>query len=409
MPRIGQRPTAKVTLFSCHASHEKDPDKTTSGLFRNLVKKVKQVREDHVDEIVSEMFNRTILLNLTPAGDLQYDDPTVPTIEEITGLRVFWTFAYDPPYAPNALKTRLQSARNKETTKHLSELQHAITYAILHTMEEYASQGLQVLYTTASDPTPEPSTPIYSLIELPNPNIYSSTVFDARVVFQQQFHGDLLSFIQYLCSFNNHTRYYIAAKSDTPDLLQLMTNVYKSLYKKLQEIDHTVVSLREYSNALAYFSPNAKEVARSLIPLLQTIRPNVDLATIHHPYLEHSVLMTGYALMCGPDMLLEKGHGDIQTYRKVSEYNMRFATASIPTQMFQHFVGWIQNIHWGQEFPPIAPYIAVVHACNRCDTEGMDGTCACYLDMTPYVQRKGITYRGDPKTQKIVYEEALSM
>jgi hypothetical protein len=395
MPRTH---TAKVTLFSCHASHFKDPDKETSKLFRDLVKMVKTVRSDHVDEIVMEMLNRTTVVNVTPPGELQYDDPNIARMEEITGLRIFWTFAYDPPYVIHTPKTRAQSSVYTTKQEVFQQLQEALTYGILHTMEELKDQGLRIIYTTA--PSPEPTNPkeTYSLIEIPNPNIYSSNVFDARIVLYEQFGGDVVNFIRYLCSFNTHTRYYISIAKNIDDAttFAVMRTFYQSMIRKMKEVERTIARLRDYSNELAYFSPNTHEVSRSF------------MKQSSHPFMEHSVTLTGYGLLCGPDMILTKGHGDIQTFRKIQDRELRFHTASLPKQIFQHFSGWLQSIRMEEGksmMPPISPFVVIIHACNRCDSDSE--SCACFLDVTPYVQRKGTIYREDPLTHKIIYDKMI--
>ncbi len=400
MPRI-----PKVTLFSCHASHAKDA-KETSRLFRNLLRHVKQARPTatppQADQIVVEILNRTFLINLTPAGELQYDDPNVQRIEEITQKRIFWTFAFDPPHTQRTVKTR-------NLNGNLLELQHAITYAVLHTLEEFSSQGLVVLYTTAPEPAPPvPADAIYSLIEIPNPNIHPSNVWDARTVLYQQFGGDVAAFINFLVSFNRHTRFYLSVAPDAlsnADTFSLLSNVYRRLQEKLMEIDRTVSSLREHSNELTYFSPNAEEVTRSMVPSLQSNE------FPQHPFLQHSVVMTGYGLLCGPDVILKRGHGEIQTYRKIQGYELRFPQISLAQQIYHHFAGWVQNLRLGNledgSLPEIASYVGVIHACNRCDTEHSDeedhgGYCSCFLDIPVLIERKGRTYKEDPSTKRIV-------
>lgn len=401
MPKIHP---SKVTVFSCHASHNKSDSTDTSKLFRNLVKTMKQVQPLHTDKIVAEILNRTAVFNLTPAEELQYDDPNISRIEEITNLRIFWTFAYDLPYSLNT----------SQESNEIKNIQGTITYAILHTMEQMKNTPIQILYTTAPPPKPTSDT-TYSLIEIPNPLINVKNIFDVREVFITQFGEDIVSFINYLISFNNHTRYYISINKATPEdvVLSTMSEFYKLLTQKLNEINKTIGPLRKYSNELVYFSPNSNEVSRSLIPMLNRLTLDMlksDIRkVINHPFILHSEWQTGYSLLCGPDYILEKTDDDIHYFRIVNMRKMRIgpnSKLSISKQLSEYFTRWVSQIRVNKEdliypLPIISPYIVVIHACNRCDSE--EESCSCFLDIPVNVTRKGVVYRPSNMSNWITY------
>lgn len=394
----------RSSFMSCHASHRQASSDSTSKLFRKLVKYVKSERQSFRDEVVDltviEMLNRTFVLNLTPPGELQYDEPNVPTIERLTQSRIYWTFSYDTPVRP---VTRQTEAEADEVHSIRSRIVEAILTTTLNMSEgRQGSNVLRVLFTTAPHPTVNKAAKdVYSLIEFANSHISASNLFDVGTL-----KGDLDAAVKRLTESVDHTRFYIGVKegTSTTKANAIMTAFYRTIMRALHEIDDGKGLLRKHSNELAYFSPNALEVARSLLPALNSLHhaTSIDInSQINHPYLEHTEVATGYSLMCGPDILLHKRTDEIAYTRVVGTHELRFppSLVSLVDQLKIHFGSWIKNIQVSQSepqeikrFPEISTFVLVVHACNECSTKSDSGRCECYLNIDPEIVLHGHQY-----------------
>lgn len=340
------------------------------------------------------MLNRTFVLNLTPPGELQYDEPNVPTIERLTQSRIYWTFSYDTPVKP---VTRQTEAEAKEVHSIRSRIVEAILKTTLN-----MGDVLRVLFTAAPHPTVKKAAKnVYSLIEFENSHISASNLFDVGTL-----KGDLDAAVMSIVEMVNHTRFYIGVKegTSTTKANAIMTAFYRTIMRALHEVDDGKGLLRKHSNELAYFSPNALEVARSLLPALNSLHhaTSIDInSQINHPYLEHTEVATGYSLMCGPDILLHKRNDEIAYTRVVGTRELRFplSSVSLVDQLKNHFNTWIQNIQVShsepqeiKRFPEISTFVLVVHACNECSTKSDSGRCECYLNIDPEIVLHGHQY-----------------
>ena len=457
-------PKARSSFMSCHASHAQASSDSTSKLFKKLVDYVKSSRpslsDDVVDLIAVEILNRTLVLNLTPPGDLQYDEPNVPTIERLTHSRIYWTFAYDTPLKP---VTRQTKADADEVRNIRSRIVEAILKTTLNMSETHGTSELRVTFTTAPPPTVRKSVKdVYSLIEFTNAHISASNLFDVASL-----KGDMDAAVHQLTESVDHTRFYIGVKEGTPTnkANAIMTAFYKSMIQALHAIDGGKDLLRKHSNELAYFSPNALEVLRSLLPALNSFQhdTSVDIKSqVSHPFLEHTEVATGYSLMCGPDIRLHKGKDEIAYTRIVGTHELRFppSLTSLVDQLKIHFGSWIgkiqltrtktthkDNVKNGKSgkrgsvgskgrsgvdnsgrgssgssgksngssgssgsssekqkiksFPAISTFVLVIHACNQCKTKSDSGKCECYLNIDPVSVQHGHQYERNFDTDMI--------
>lgn len=398
--------TAKVTLLSCHAMHVHGSGET-SKLFKKLVKAVeRRMPMYHAKEhyqVAVEMLNRSVLVNLTPPGILQYDDPNVFKIEQLTQCRIFWTFAYDTPFQATSPKTRAQQSLFSTRQLRVHDIQAHIHNAVLNTFDNMKDTPLQIFYTSAAPPNPKHAE-VYSLIEYDNPNISMENIHPLSDLYGMDIH----QLVSKLINENMHTRYYIGVHPNTPDpiAMQTMKQWFSMISSHLDNIEKSIAPLRQYSNELTYFNPNPNEVLRSLIPMLQNLSVNDIMNSSNlvdvHPFLLHSQLTSGYQLMCGPDYVLEKLQDDIEYSRTVNGRNLRFGsqTTSLYQQMVRHFNTWMHNLRFDAEtnklmkpLPKIPLFIQVMHACNACRTEDNDGVCECFMHQEPFIDRGSMRFK----------------